>query len=234
MGRRISHSMLDPYFAPLARKAYQWLPIPRWFPPEGIVVIGHLWAAVGAVGFAYCTTTWWGGLLAAAGAGGNHLSDMVDGAHARTTGQCRNGGELLDHLLDPISFSYWIVGMAVAVGRLDLGLAGVIILNAIALLTSIKAKITGEFTLAAFGPTEFKAVLVIFGLGMSGYMLAGGASLGAEPRAIALTVFIGLLALGAVLLPMDIIRSVREVNRSGAPPDTTWWVIARNEDEARK
>ncbi len=231
MGQRISHSVLDPFITPLVPKLYRLLPIPRWFPPEGIVLFGHIWAAVGAVGFAYSTKTWWGGFLAAAGAVGNHLSDMVDGTHARTTNQCRNGGELLDHLLDPISFSYWLVGLAVAVGRLDLGLAAVIILNAMALLTSIRAKITGAFTLAAFGPTEFKTLLALFGITMSIYQLAGGAALGVEPRTITLTFFIGLLIIGAVLLPVSIIQSVHEVNRAGQPPDTTSWVIQRTAND---
>ena len=45
-----------------------------------------------------------------------------------------------------------------SVGRIELGLALVVILYATALLTSIKAKITGNFFLQRFGPTEFKLV----------------------------------------------------------------------------
>ena len=41
--------------------------IPRSFPPEGIILVGHLLAIVGAIGFALTTQYWWAGLLAAKG-----------------------------------------------------------------------------------------------------------------------------------------------------------------------
>ena len=89
-------------------------------------------------------------ILTAIGVIGNHTADCIDGTHARRTGQCRNGGELLDHFTDPLSFAYWLVGIGVACGRLDLALVAVICLFAIAVLTNIKAKLIGEFTLAQF------------------------------------------------------------------------------------
>ena len=52
MSKRITHSLLDPYFAPLVPRLYAALSIPRRFPPEAIVGIGHLLAIAGAFGFA--------------------------------------------------------------------------------------------------------------------------------------------------------------------------------------
>ncbi len=164
MSKRVSHSLLDPYVTTPTRSLYSRLRIPQTFPPEGIVLIGHLCAIAAAVSFAYSTQFWWAGLLVAMGVAANHVADVLDGTHARATGQCRNGGELLDHFVDPLSFSYWLVGLSVCCRRLDLALIAVICLYATAVLTNIKAKMIGEFTLARFGPTEFKALLVTVGI----------------------------------------------------------------------
>jgi phosphatidylglycerophosphate synthase len=197
--------------------------IPRGFPPEGIVLIGHLLAIAGAIGFAHSTTAWWGGLLAAAGIMGNHLADCVDGRHARATGQCRNGGELLDHFTDPLSFSYWLAGLAIACGRLDLGMVASITLMAMAVLTNLRAKLTGEFSLATFGPTEFKALLVASGIVLASLNMFA-------PRFALMTCFVGLALLtlfGLILLPCQVIQSVKEVNRSGHQPDASEWNTTR-------
>ena len=61
MSKRISHSLLDPYFAPLVPRLYALLSIPPRFPPEAIVGVGHLLAIAGAFGFAYSVASWWGG-----------------------------------------------------------------------------------------------------------------------------------------------------------------------------
>ncbi len=73
----------------------------------------------GGGGLAFSTRFWWGGLLAAAGVAGNHLCDVLDGTHARTTGQCRNGGELLDTSWTAVVRLH-PVRIAVSCGRLDL------------------------------------------------------------------------------------------------------------------
>lgn len=223
MSKRISHSLLDPLVGPPLTALYPHLRIPRWFPPEGIVAIGHASAIAGAVGLAVSPSYWWGGLLAAAGIAGNHLADCVDGRHARSTGQCRNGGELLDHFTDPLSFAYWLVGLAVACGRLDLGLIAVIVLMAMAILTNLRAKITGEFSLAAFGPTEFKALLIAFGVALAALSVFVPGS----AQVICLVGLVALTILGLIMLPIQLCQSVREVNRSGGPPDTSEWETMR-------
>lgn len=228
MSQRISHSILDPYLTIPAKRHYHRLGIPAWLPPEAIVGAGHACAIAGAVGLAFSTTTWWGGLLAAAGVIGNHYCDVFDGTHARATGQCRNGGELLDHFCDPLSFAYCLVGIAVSCGRLYLGLAAVIILFATAVLTNIKAKLTGEFTLAAFGPTEFKTLLAAYALVLAGCVAAGVS--GIVPG---VTWALGaLIVIGVIQLIHGLATGVREVNAHGRQADTTEWVTMRSSQPA--
>ena len=223
MSKRVSHSLLDPWVGPPIKAMYGRLGIPVWFPPEGIVGIGHVSAICGAIGFAMSTSHWWGGLLLALGVAGNHFADCVDGTHARTTGQCRNGGELLDHFTDPLSFAYWIVGWTIAADNWPLGMAGVIVLFATAVLTNIKAKIIGEFTLATFGPTEFKAGLVLLGIGLSVLHFV-------QPDLLtksAQWALMGSVSLGVIQLIRGLVMAVREVNQHGAPPDTSDWETVR-------
>ncbi len=221
MSHRISYSLLDPWFGPPIKALYPRLPIPRWYPPEGIIAVGHVLAIVGAVGFAFSTRFWWGGPLVAVGVAGNHLADCLDGTHARATGQCRNGGELLDHFTDPLSFAYWIAGWAVSCRQLELAVAGIICLYATAVLTNIKAKLLGEFTLARFGPTEFKALLVLYGLGMAVVTATSPASLAVQ---VAWYSLLAMLIAGIVQLLVNLWTAVREVNARGTKPDTLPWV----------
>ena len=221
MAHRVSHSLLDPWISPPVRSVYGKLRIPSRFPPEGIIAVGHLLSIVAAIGLAVSTRVWWGGVLVAIGVAGNHVADILDGTHARASGQCRNGGELLDHFTDPLSFSYWLVGLAVSCSRLDLGLVAVIVLYATAVLTNIRAKMIGEFALASFGPTEFKTLLVVYGLClavMNGHPLASR---------IALGFYIILIAVGIIQLVVSLVQAVRQVNAHGQPADTTEWVTTR-------
>jgi len=230
MSKRISHSLLDPVFGPRIKALYPHLKIPRWFPPEGIILIGHLSAIVGAVGLAFSTSTWWGGLVACLGVAGNHFADCIDGTHARSTGQCRNGGELLDHFTDPISFAYWLIGLAVSCAQLEMGLALVVILFASAILTNIKAKMMGEFTLSTIGPTEFKTGLCLYGLLLTGLALGSGLGL---LTPFAFWFVVGLLVVGVVQLFVNLWTSVKEVNEQGAAPDTTEWENTRAETTSK-
>lgn len=225
MPKRVSHSLLDPLFTKPLKGLYARLPIPSGFPPEGIVLIGHLWAIAGAIGFALATQTWWGGLLGAVGVAMNHIADVLDGTHARATNQCRNGGELLDHFVDPLSFSYWVTGLAYAGDCLLLGIGGVIVIYATAVLTNIKAKMVGEFTLARFGPTEFKTLLILFGIATASQV--GG--IFSSPELAATYTFRFVLVMfiaGFMQLLISLRQAVREVNAKGQPADTTEWEIS--------
>jgi phosphatidylglycerophosphate synthase len=227
VSKRISHSLLDRIFLPMVPYMYRVLPIPRRFPPEGIVVAGHLIAIGGAFAFAYSTRAWWAGALAAAAVAGNHLSDMIDGTHARSTDQCRNGGELLDHFLDPFSFAYWMIGIAVSTGMIALGFAAVIVIFATAVLTSIRAKMVGEFILARFGPTEFKALLAVYGIAMAVIVAVSG---GSTATAVARVSLWALVGIGVVQLVVNLGRAMRQVNSEGGAPDTGQWQITSGAD----
>ena len=220
MPKRVSHSLLDRFLTLPLKAIYPRLGIPATFPPEGIVLVGHLAAIVAAIGFAGADRWWWAGMLAAVGVAGNHMADVLDGTHARATGQCRNGGELLDHFVDPLSFSYWVAGLAYCADCLLLGIGGVIVIYATAVLTNIKAKMIGEFTLARFGPTEFKTLLVLFGLLMA---VTTGDSL--SRQRLAFWFVLVLFVAGLAQLKWSLWKAIRAVNASGAPPDTTEWEI---------
>lgn len=222
MSRRISHSILDPVIGPRLQSAYRHLPIPNGLPPEAIVLTGHLSAIVGAFGLAYSTTYAWGGVLAVAGIAGNHFADCIDGTHARATGQCRHGGELLDHFTDPMSFAYWLIGIGVACSRIDLALIAVVVLFAMAVLTNIKAKLIGEFTLAKYGPTEFKATLIAIAA-LTAVTFIPAVTINAT--AMLTTAYYGLIGTGLVLLPWQLVRAVIEVNQSETQPDTSPWEL---------
>ena len=218
---RTSHSILDPFIIPLVGPLYRALHIPRRYPPEGIIAVGHVAAIGGAVGFAFSTHVWWAGLLAGLGVIVNHVADMVDGTHARSTGQCRNGGELLDHFTDPLSFSYWMIGLGFAAGAPGLALPAVLAIMATAVLTNLRAKITGNFSLAAFGPTEFKALLVLLGVALAIVMRVGPQH---APEAAWWTL-LALGVVGVVTLAVGVPRAVLDVNRRGAAPDDTPWKL---------
>lgn len=195
------------------------------------MLTGHGVAALGAIGFAVTPQYWWGGALAAIGVAGNHVCDMVDGAHARATGQCRNGGELLDHFFDPLSFSYWMIGLGVAAHRLDLAIVCVLWIYATAVLTGIRAKITGVFTLARIGPTEFKTLLTLLGFSLSIVF-----AMSPQPPIQTITTWSlwVLAALGVGQLVFNLIGSVGAVNRSGAEPDTSEWVSRKTAESPSK
>jgi archaetidylinositol phosphate synthase len=228
--KRVSHSLLDPWLTSPLKRLYPWLPIPRSLPPEAIVGCGHAAAAAVAVGFALAAQHPWAGLVGAAGVALNHTCDVLDGTHARSTGQCRNGGELLDHFVDPLSFSYWAAGLAYAAQGYSawapwLGVAGVIAIYAMAVLTSIRAKMVGEFTLNRFGPTEFKTLLVLFGVTQAvlGTVMHLGASFVSQTT---WWFVVAMVTAGIVQLVVSLVKAVREVNATGAaPPDTTEWKL---------
>src|SRR5690606_5833941 len=117
----------------------------------------------------------------------------------------------------------------VSCGRLDFGLAAVIILFATAVLTNIKAKLIGEFTLSAFGPTEFKTLLTVYAL-----VLAGCVAAGATGIVTAVTwAFGALITFGAIQLLYGLVRAVKDVDQNGRLADTTEWVTTRDAQSLR-
>lgn len=115
-----------------------------------------------------------------------------------------------------------LVGIAVACQRLDLGLIAVICLYGTAVLTNIKAKMIGEFTLATFGPTEFKTLLVLLGLTLVALQeqLLGELE---ETSLLLLMCLQALIAVGIIQLVLSLIIAVKQVNAKGPSPDTSEW-----------
>ena len=114
--------------------------------------------------------------------------------------------------------------MAWCADCLLLGIGGVIVIYATAVLTNIKAKMVGEFTLSRFGPTEFKTLLVLFALLAAG--TTGGWWLRPELASqLAFRFVLVLFVVGAVQLMWNLWKAIRTVNAVGAPPDTTEWEL---------
>ena len=101
------------------------------------------------------------------------------------------------------------------------------VLFAIAVLTNIKAKLIGEFTLSRFGPTEFKTALTVFGITLAALtVFQTGIA-----QQTALIAYSGLILLGLIQLPIQLIRAVKEVNRSGVKADTSEWITGQTAGE---
>lgn len=219
---RISHSLLDPLLTTPIRQYYPALHLPQWLPPEAIVVAGHLCAVGAAVALALTPTLWWLGFVTAALVVGHHLCDVFDGQHARATGQCRHGGELLDHFLDPMSISYLVIGWAFAAGHPLWALPGVVVVMATAVLTNIKAKLGGTFELPRLGPTEFKTFMAVLPASASLGMLLGPAL----TQTTLAWLLAGLTVIAVIRLPFELVAAVRSVNASDVQVDETEWVNA--------
>jgi hypothetical protein len=98
------------------------------------------------------------------------------------------------------------------------------VIYATSVLTNIRAKMTGEFTLARFGPTEFKTLLVALGL-VQTTLVGGAADDRLLPGALAFWFLAAMTAAGLAQLVLSLWRAVREVNApSATAPDVTEWV----------
>lgn len=219
---RVSHSLLDPYLTTPLRGFYPLLSLPRRLPPESIVLMGHACAIAAAVALAFSIQLPWLGALAGLFVVAHHLCDVFDGQHARATNQCRHGGELLDHFLDPLSISYLVVAWAFAAGTPAWAIPGVLIVMATAVLTNLKAKLGAAFELPRLGPTELKA-----GLAILSFVAAIGAQI-APPvtQSVLQWLLIGVTLAAGLRLPIEIASAVNAVNKSDTEVDQTEWVNA--------
>lgn len=223
---KISHSRIDPFVFQLAQKLYRCLRIPPSFRPEIILFCGHILAICGAIAFWVARNNSSYGLLAAFFVLGYQFTDIIDGVHARATGQCRNSGELLDHFFDPLSFSYLIIGLSLYVDKIALMISGVICMFATATLINIRAQLTRQFIIPKFGATELRLSFVLAGLTISIFSLF-------VSNFITLVLVEGLswaiFFIGLVQLVTQLIKSCIKVNNSGIQPNTSPWNI-RNTD----
>ena len=116
--------------------------------------------------------------------------------------------------------------MSVSFGRLKFGVAGVLVIYCLALLASIKDKMITSFELVRFGPTEFKALLALYGVAMALLVLLRDPQVGWGPKPVARTLYCALLAAGLIQLLFNLIRSIHQVNLHGVAPDTSEWELA--------
>ena len=111
--------------------------------------------------------------------------------------------------------------MGIAADHWWLGTIGVLAIYATAVLTNIKAKMIGEFTLARIGPTEMKVVLALLGIAMT-LLVAYDMTLAG------IAMFWSVVMLDAILvlqLAVNLVLAVKQVNHQGDTPDTTEWQI---------
>eukprot|EP00013_Stygamoeba_regulata_P018273 CAMPEP_0177678536 /NCGR_PEP_ID=MMETSP0447-20121125/29062_1 /TAXON_ID=0 /ORGANISM="Stygamoeba regulata, Strain BSH-02190019" /LENGTH=241 /DNA_ID=CAMNT_0019187547 /DNA_START=252 /DNA_END=977 /DNA_ORIENTATION=+ len=229
-GMKVSYSIVDLYFRYVlpGERVYRALRIPKWVWPEAIVFTGFFFSCLAGLSFSCAVTSAWGGALAALFVYGNLIADHMDGRHARATNQCTNGGEILDHFFDPLSFSVITIGIAYAVGRLDLALLTVLGIYGNVSTVFQEAKITGTLALKTVGPAEARILFMTFGLVTSYLQHAYGQDYAAS-FVTSFLVFTGVLTLGQ--MSVELFRTVRRVNREGPPPDCSPWKVGNQHAE---
>jgi len=212
---KVTEGIIDKYFFFIApgERVYRMLHIPRWLPPEAIVILGFLFSVAAAFGFSYAHLHPHAALLASLFVYGNMVSDYMDGRHARATGQCRNGGEILDHFFDPLSFAVIVIGIGASVNRLDLAIGSVLGIYGNAALVFQEAMIMTVLTLKKVGPNE--ARLLFMGYGVLVWWL--------KSEAVTVNFLYVSAALSLGQLVIELVRTVNRVNRDGPPPDNTPW-----------
>jgi archaetidylinositol phosphate synthase len=228
---KVSSSFLDAMIRPQVTPLYVRLRIPKRFPPEGIVVAGHLFALAAGFFFAYSQVIWWCGPLAACCVLFNQVLDMLDGAHARATGQCRNSGELLDHLLGPLGYAYWVIGLSVSSRFVTLAIPGLVILYSIVTISHMIHHFTGEFRLSRFGPTEFRAVMFLYGLTLPFIHIVNLKYKILSNYTFLFSIF--LILVYALNLFQLLWSAIRRVNTEALPPDTSEWILVANHAQTR-
>ena len=103
-------------------------------------------------------------------------------------------------------------------------MAGIIVIYATSVLTNIRAKLVGEFTLDRFGPTEFKTPLMTLAVAEAILVSSPEGRDLAPPLAWWFMAIV--TAAGGAQLAISIWSTVREVNAVGATPaDTTEWKL---------
>jgi len=226
-GGKVSVGLVDNYlyFLCPGQPTYERLNIPTWVPPECIVLSGFAFACLAALSFSFATTYSVAGLFAAFFVYCNFVSDYMDGRHARTTNQCRNGGELLDHVMDCHSFAAIAVGIAASVGRLDLALVQLVTIYGSALTVFQEAMMLKTLTLQAIGPNEARFLYILIGLLLPACLTF--ASSGAAETAVVGFLY-GTNCLSAFQLVNELIHTINRVNKFGPPPDVTPWVRSRD------
>jgi len=143
----------------------------------------------------------------------------MDGRHARTTGQCRNGGELLDHFFDPLSFSVIIIGFGVAVNQPYLALLTVLGIYCNVAIVFQEAMIMGTLTLKVIGPNEARVLYMFAGLVQSTVVYSG-----LPGHVVPLGMLVVATLLSVVQTIVELYKTVEKVNKYGPEPDNDGWI----------
>jgi phosphatidylglycerophosphate synthase len=207
------------YFICPGEKFYKFLRIPKSFPPEGIVLLGFIFSCLAAICFALSPSYPIAGFLAALCVYGNFVSDYMDGRHARTTGQCRNGGELLDHFFDPLSFSVIIIGFGVAVSQPYLALLTVLGIYCNVAIVFQEAMIMGVLTLKVIGPNEARVLYMFAGIVQSLVVYSG-----VSGHVVPMGMLVVACLLSVSQTVIELFKTVEKVNKYGPEPDNEGWI----------
>jgi archaetidylinositol phosphate synthase len=161
--QRSNNGILEPFETP----ALRWLAarVPNWVTPNGLTAIGFLGAlgvfASYALSASHPALLW----LASAGLFMNWLGDSLDGTLARYRGIERpRYGFYLDNAIDVPEQLLLALGLALSgIFRVELAFLALIVFYMMSILTLIRAKTMGEFTLAyvGLGTTELRILIAV-------------------------------------------------------------------------
>jgi phosphatidylglycerophosphate synthase len=139
--------------------------MPAWVTPNYLTAFGFVGAIIVFLSYALVPSlpglVW----LATAGLAINWLGDSVDGTLARYRGIERpRFGYYLDNSLDVLEQLLVVLGLALSgIIKSDIALFGLVVFFMMSILTLIRDKVVGEFTLAynGIGLTELRVMFAI-------------------------------------------------------------------------
>jgi archaetidylinositol phosphate synthase len=139
--------------------------MPTWVTPNTLTALGFIGAVIVFVGYTLVPIhpglVW----VATAGLAINWLGDSVDGALARYRGIERpRFGFYLDNSIDVLEQFLVVLGLALSgILKSDIALLGLVVFFMMSILTLIRDKVVGEFTLAynGVGLTELRVMFAI-------------------------------------------------------------------------
>lgn len=167
MGHESSERIQTSILNKAEKKLLVWLAQrqPTWVTSDFLTFIGVLGAVIFVAGglLANLDARWlW---LSSLGLAVNWYGDSLDGTLARVRQTQRPVyGFFIDHTLDAITTTCIFVGVGLSpVLRMDVALAGLAGYLCLSVYTYVCTILKGEFrlTYAAFGPTEFRLLLVV-------------------------------------------------------------------------
>ena len=161
--KRIQTSVLNA----AEKKALVWLAErqPKWADSDMLTYIGHIGAAVIALGFILSNFSVHFLWLSILGFVINWYGDSLDGTLARVRKQQRPVyGFYIDHTMDAINEALMFMGAGLSpFMRFDLSCVILVVYLMLTLNVAMNAHLKGEFrlTYAKLGPTEFRLICII-------------------------------------------------------------------------